>query len=402
MSLTIQRTTVSWKWLLVVFTFASFAETIFWGQISSFTPLFLPQLGVAAAQVATWTGITAGVAGALGIPFLPFWGALADRWSRQPLIVRSYLAHLVAGLLAVVAGNVWVFLLARAMMTLSLGNSGLMMTTLSEQAPKQRLGLAFAIMNSAAPVGVFVGPLLGGPVVDHWGFRSLMLVDAALMVVVILVLSLSYRDPFRGTNRGPLVPMAVESVRLIWGELSLRALFGALFVLFAGWIMASTYVPIAITSLYQGSQPGSAVGLILGASGVVAFVLSPTLGALADRYGHWRVLILGSLVAVLLWPLPALATNLTTLGATYALVNGVTSGVFAVSFTVLSLKAPAQLRGRVMSFAYLPVNLGSMVGPIAGAAITRQSLFAVFPAAAAIMLVGVVLLVLARRTKGEG
>src|SRR5215831_11020793 len=142
MTLSIQRSATSWKWLLVVFTFASFAETIFWGQISSFTPLFLPQLGVAAAQVATWTGITAGVAGALGIPFLPFWGALADRWSRQPLIVRSYLAHLVAGLLAVVAGNVWVFLLARAVMTLSLGNSGLMMTTLSEQAPKQRLGLA--------------------------------------------------------------------------------------------------------------------------------------------------------------------------------------------------------------------------------------------------------------------
>src|SRR5262249_31367726 len=152
------------------------------------------------------------------IPFLPFWGALADRWSRQPLIVRSYLAHFVAGLLAVVAGNVWVFLLARAAMTLSLGNSGLMMTTLSEQAPKQWLGLAFALMNSAGPVGVFVGPLIGGPVVDHWGFRSLMLIDAGLMLLVMLVLSLGYRDPYRGSNRGPLLPMALESVRLIWDQ----------------------------------------------------------------------------------------------------------------------------------------------------------------------------------------
>src|SRR6185369_10950266 len=121
------------------------------------------------------TGIIAAVAGAAGIPFLPFWGALADRYARQPIIVRSFVAHVVAGLLAVAAGNVWMFLLARAVMTLSLGNSGLMMTTLSEHAPKQRLGMAFAIMNSAGPIGAFVGPLVGGPVVDRFGFRTLLL-----------------------------------------------------------------------------------------------------------------------------------------------------------------------------------------------------------------------------------
>jgi len=399
MTQTIRRLTTSWTWLLVLFTFASFVETVFWGQMSSFTPLYLPQLGVPAAQVAAWTGIIAAVASALGLPFLPFWGALADRWARQPLIVRSYLAHLLAGTLAILAGSVWVFLLARAVMTLSLGNSGLMMTTLSEQAPPRRLGLTFAIMNSAAPVGVFVGPLVGGPIVDRWGFRSLLLIDMVLMLLVIAALSLGYRDSFKGTNKASLLQMAGESVRLIWSDRRLRALFAALFVLFAGWIMATTFVPLAITALYHGDQPGSAVGLILGAGGVIAFVLSPVLGALADRYGVWRILITGSIVAVLLWPLPALATNLTTLGVAYAIVNGVTSGVFVVSFTALSNAATGEMRGRVMSFAYLPVNLGSMLGPAIGTLATKVSVFAVFPAAAVIMLLGVVLLLVARRTE---
>ncbi|MEP7357594.1 MAG: MFS transporter, partial [Anaerolineales bacterium] len=137
--------------------------------------------------------------------------------------------------------------------------------------------------------------------------------------------------------------------------------------------------------------------VVVGAGGLVALVLSPLLGALADRYGVWRVLIIGSLVAVVLWPLPALVRGLVPFTVAFAAVNGVTSGVFAISFTALSGAAPAEVRGRVMSFAYLPVNLGSMSGPLIGSLVTQISIFAVFPAAAVIMLAGVGMLFSARR-----
>ena len=54
-----------------------------------------------------------------------------------------------------------------------------------------------------------------------------------------------------------------------------------------------------------------------------------------------------------------------------------------------------------MTFAYLPVNLGSMVGPAVGTLVTRSSVSAVFPAAAGMMALGVALLVVAKRTQGE-
>jgi DHA1 family multidrug resistance protein-like MFS transporter len=115
----------SWIWLLCLFTLASFIETIFWGQIGAFTPFYLPSLGVPPEQVPSWTGWIATLASFAGLPFLPFWGALADRYSRKPVIIRSFVAYLVAGILALLARNVWVFLLARAVVSLSLGNSGL-------------------------------------------------------------------------------------------------------------------------------------------------------------------------------------------------------------------------------------------------------------------------------------
>src|SRR5450756_2630770 len=76
----------SWVWLLILFTFSSFIETIFFGQLGAFTPLYLPRIGVRPEEVTLWTGIIASVSGILGLPFLPFWGALADRYARKPVL----------------------------------------------------------------------------------------------------------------------------------------------------------------------------------------------------------------------------------------------------------------------------------------------------------------------------
>lgn len=389
-----------WVWLLTLFTLASLVEAIFWGQMGAFTPLFLPRLGIPARDVATWTGAIVALSAAAGIPLLQFWGALADRYARQPVIIRSFVAHLIAGMLAMLAGNVWVFILARAVMSFSLGNNGLMMTTLAERAPRERTGLTFSIFNSAAPAGSFVGPLLGGPVVDTWGFRALLGIDAAFMLLVVLGLSLGYRDIFTPRPEGSLVRMAGDSVLIITRSPRLRTLFPALFIVFAGWMLAMTYVPLAVAALYAGDTPGTAVGVVLGAGGLTALlVIGPLMGGLADRFGAWRVLFIGTALAVLLWPLPALTRDLATFTVCWTLLNGVVSGVFALSFTVLSRSTTAATRGRVMSFSYLPVTAGSIVGPALGSLLTQGSVFAIFPGAAALTASGLFVLSIAWRQR---
>ena len=62
-----QRITSSWLWLLTLYSVASFIETIFWGQMSAFTPLYLPRLGIAEANVAAWTGLIVSISGAIGV-----------------------------------------------------------------------------------------------------------------------------------------------------------------------------------------------------------------------------------------------------------------------------------------------------------------------------------------------
>jgi MFS transporter, DHA1 family, multidrug resistance protein len=386
----------SWTWLLALYTVATFIESVFWGQMSAFTPIFLRQLGLPPSQVPTMVGLIAAAVGAAGIPFLPFWGALADRYSRKPLIVRSYMVYLLAGVVAVLAGNVWIFVIGRSLMGLSLGNTGLMLTTLSERTPANRVGLAFAVMSGAGPVGAALGPLLGGPIVDRWGFRTLLAINVVIMIAVLLALSAGYTDLYRAGRTDPILRMAVESVRVSFQAGRLRTLFAALFLLYAGWTMAYSYWPVIVTRLYSGPSPASTIGLVMGLGGLLALVISPVFGSLADRFGHWRVLFIAAGVEAAFWLVAFWARNLAFFAVVSCLIIGIASAVFSISFNVLSSSAPSSIRGRVMSFAYLPANLGYFFGPSVGSQLVKLDLFYIFPVACLLTVAGIIVLNVAR------
>ena len=110
--------------MVVLFSLAGLCEVCTFGQVTAFTPLHLPDLQIEQSQVAFWVGAITSVSAVVGLPFLPFWGALADRYGRKPLIIRSFVTAFVALALAAVAPNVWIFALARSVQTLGLGNTG--------------------------------------------------------------------------------------------------------------------------------------------------------------------------------------------------------------------------------------------------------------------------------------
>ena len=381
--------TTSWLWLLTLFTVAGFFESAFWGQLLACTPLYLPLVGVAPGEIPLWLGRIAVFGGLLGIPFVPFWGALADRYGHKPLIVRAYVALLIGAALTLIATSPWLVVLGRAATGFALGSTGLMMAALAERTPARRLGMAFAIMNGAGPIGAFLGPILGGPVIDAWGIRTLLVLDGGILTLCIAGLLLGYQGNQPTPVTDSLWQMAVESLRHIGQSPRLRTLFPALFLLFTGWMLATTYIPLIVPTYYHGERLGFTVGLVVGAGGLLAMLVAPLLGALGDRYGCWRVLIAAATVSVLLWPLPAFMPTLWSFGVAWAILNGLTTGVFALSFTVLADAIAPAMRGRIMCFAYLPLLFANMLGPGLGALITQQTLFAIFPVAAALTALGV-------------
>jgi MFS family permease len=65
----------------------------------------------------------------------------------------------------------------------------------------------------------------------------------------------------------------------------------------------------------------------------------------------------------------------------------------------MSSSVAAAHRGRVMAFAFLPVNLGVALGPLIASPVARANVFLVFPLASAITLVGLFVLAWAQRQR---
>jgi MFS family permease len=177
----------------------------------------------------------------------------------------------------------------------------------------------------------------------------------------------------------------------------LRALFPALFLLFAGWMLAFIYVPLVVARLYAGPDPNTAVGIVLGASGLGVFIASPLIGTLADRYGKAPTLFVGCAILSALWSAPFFTRELVPFTVARTVVNALAASLFSVSFTMLSASATDTTRGRVMTFAYLPTNIGFIIGPAIGSVIASVDVFLVFPAAAVLTVLGLIAVIFAWR-----
>ena len=78
-----------WRAINALFLTTTILEGLAFGHVNAFSPLFLTELGLSAAEVSAWTGFLYALMAGVAFPLAPFWGVLAERYSRRLVIVRS-------------------------------------------------------------------------------------------------------------------------------------------------------------------------------------------------------------------------------------------------------------------------------------------------------------------------
>jgi DHA1 family multidrug resistance protein-like MFS transporter len=161
--------------------------------------------------------------------------------------------------------------------------------------------------------------------------------------------------------------------------------------LIAGVAMMSIlpFFPVHLEALGLTDRDAIATwtGLLYGAAPLSAAVASPLWGALGDRFGR-RLMVLRSMAALFLfvgamayattpWQLLVLRT-----------IQGLCSGFFAPSLTLVSARAPADQQGRVAGAMQAALIGGAIGGPLLGeavrAALSVQAVYLVVAALAAL------------------
>src|SRR5436190_8171808 len=167
-----------WQRSALLLALASFVETLGFGHLGSFTPIYLQQLGVPAEAVPAWTGILSASSFILGLPLAPLWGVWADRYSRKLIIIRSTLGEGLIFFLFAMAVEPWHLLVARMLVGIILGNTGVMYAMLADLAPRRQLAFAIGWISAGGTLGMSVGPFVGGWALSWISLSQLYLFDA--------------------------------------------------------------------------------------------------------------------------------------------------------------------------------------------------------------------------------
>jgi DHA1 family tetracycline resistance protein-like MFS transporter len=116
----------------------------------------------------------------------PLWGNVSDRIGRKAVLIISQLGATVGWLgLAFAPTLFWVFV-ARIIEGISGGNISVTQAYVADRVEPAERPQAFAFVGAAFSAGLVLGPVMGGLLLSHYGYRTPFLLAAALQVVTLL------------------------------------------------------------------------------------------------------------------------------------------------------------------------------------------------------------------------
>jgi MFS transporter, DHA1 family, multidrug resistance protein len=389
-------TAAGWLAIAVLFAATTCVESMSWTQLTAYTPLYLRELHVPAAQVPSWIAAMSSLGWILALPLAPFWGVLADRYSRKLVIVRSAAIEAVVFAGWALATSPVVALLFRSLNGFILGNTGVMLAVQASTTPKQRLALAIGIVAAGSPAGRALGPILGAALVHVIDVRGMLLVDAALSLVITILLTVAMRDP---EHERPADLRVLSLLRGALDEILSKPLVWRLFLATAitqvGLWTVLPYVPIYIARLAPNNAV-TAVGVVLSSVGVGQAIASPLWGLAIQRFGHRAVLNTTSIAAAAALTTVAFSHSL-PLFALALVANGIfAAAILTASMAVMAATVSPERRGAVLGQILFPFYLGGVFGPPLGALAFGVGQSVVFGIAAVLSLAPLIVLLTLR------
>ncbi|WP_416676193.1 MFS transporter [Egbenema bharatensis] len=342
--------------LLILFT----AGLLFWSGLAALLPtlpLYIQRTGASDHMV----GIVMGTFAAGLIASRGWLSRLADHRGRKVVMLIGMVAVAVAPLGYILTDSIPMLMGIRAVHGISIAAFALAYSALVvDLSPPDHRGEVIGFMSLVNPIGMALGPAIGGYAQAWFGFTPMFLISAGLGTVG-LVCTTQVKE-----IQQPQSTAAQAQHNYFWRLLlSPRIRIPAIVLLLVGLTFGSlsTFIPLFIQDV--GAQLN--VGLFYTAVALASFSIRLIVGPASDRYGRGIFisisLIFYAVAMLLLWQAHHAATFLLA-----GVINGAGSGTLVPMIAALMAdRSYPNERGRTFGVCMLGFDAGIALAASSGA-----------------------------------
>ncbi|NJM20938.1 MAG: MFS transporter [Richelia sp. RM2_1_2] len=336
------------------------AGLLFWASLASLLPtlpLYIEDIGATKQQIGVIMGSFA-----IGLLiFRPFLGQIADKRGRKIVLIIGIISAAIAPMGYNFVQSIPLLMVIRAFHGISIAafSTGFL-ALVADIAPVENRGELIGYMSLVNPVGLAIGPALGGYLMEAAGYTSLFILSTVLACLALLC-TIPIINPIV-----PVEEQVVDNDSPFWKKLiSPRVRIPAFILLIIGLILGSlhTFVPLFIKSTEAELNPG----LFYTVVAIASFCSRLFCGRASDRFGRGLFITLSlvcySLALLLLWTANSSEDFLFA-----AIIEGIGGGtIIPMIAAMITDRAYPQERGRIFSLCMVGFDIGvALAGPIFG------------------------------------
>ena len=314
-------------------------------------PLYLADLEITETQI----GLILSLGSLTGAISTLISGLLVDRFGEKTLLIQSIFVACFSVALIVLAGN-WLLIIPFWMM-FNLSQSLFEPTRLayiSERATPENRGKLYGIMNLAWPVAGIVGPVISGRLADSFGWVHVF--AAAILFCLVGVFPLRGMEKTRRDQKD-------NGSTFDRGYLPILAQHFVFHVLLTTAIgIMNMAIPIYLADRFNLNY--STIGLFFTVSSVVTMLTQVPSGALSDRFGMKRTMLVFLSMVPFMYLVWVVSNNWVLLLVSYSLSMALWSMTWPASLVMVSEAVPDSMRGTAISARMTGYRVGYTIGPV--------------------------------------
>jgi DHA1 family multidrug resistance protein-like MFS transporter len=331
----------------------------------SFLPLYVTVLGVSDAnEVAMWSGILMGSASFCAALSNPYWGAMADRKGRKPMVEKVLFMYGIIIISMAYVSNVYQLLTLRILQGLCGGFIASATALVLSMTPPGEISFTVGMFQTSIIIGGATGPMIGGFVADYYGYRQPFIVFGGLCLLALAVIHFAVTENFTPVIESKKTSLK-STFQYIWSLGDLRLMLLVQFLTQFAIQSIGPVLPLYIRAIISDTTNLASIsGIIIAVGGVTSAIASASMGSVSKRFSHKQILITASLMGAVSFIGQLAADDIISFAVLRA-INGLCVGAMIPSSnTIITYLIPQSKRGAAYGITSGAGLMGNVLGPV--------------------------------------